>query len=154
MDLNYTIVPNFKLNLTLAEKTIFSKDKESHTGLADTDFKFKYRFLDEKPGTWIPALSMAPNITFPTASESRGIGDGVWRARLPFQIGKTFDKLYVYGELGYQWALSDGGDDQFIYGVAAQYQLTDHWNVGVELNGSNVFGVVGDYSGVVQVGAV
>lgn len=154
LDLNYTIVPNFKLNLTLAERTVFPKDGESHTGLADTDFKFKWRFLDEKPGEWWPALSMAPNLTFPTASESRGIGDGVWRARLPFQIGKTFDKLYVYGELGYQWALSDGGDNQFLYGVAAQYQLTDRWNVGIELNGTNLLGIGSNFSGLVNVGAV
>ncbi len=155
LDLNYSIVENFKLNLTLAEKTVWPKDDgEAHTGLADTDFKFKWRFFDEKPGEWRPALSIAPNITFPTASKSRGIGDGVWRTRLPLQVGKTFGKLYAYGEIGYQWALSDNGDDQLLYGVAAQYQLTDRWNVGIELNGTDLFGIGRNYSGLVNIGAV
>ncbi len=152
LDLNYSIVEHFKLNLTLAEKTVWPKDGGAHTGLADTDFKFKWRFLDERLDPWIPALSMAPNVTFPTATN--GVGTRGWGVRFPMQIGKTFDKLYVYGEAGYQWALSDESDNRFIYGVAAQYQLADHWNVGVELNGTDLLGIAGDYSGVVQVGTV
>lgn len=155
LDVNYTIVEHFKLDLILAEKTVSpSGGGDAHTGLADTDFRFKWRFLDEKPDSWIPALSIAPNITFPTASKSRGLGDGIWRARLPMQIGKTFDKLYVYGELGYQWALSERGEDQVIYGLAAQYQLTEHWNIGAEIFGTDLFGVAGDSSAIANIGAV
>lgn len=155
LDLNYSIVEHFKLNLTLAERTVFDqKSGETHTGLADTDFKFKWRFLDEKPGTWIPALSIAPNVTFPTASKSRGIGDGVWRTRLPMQIGKTFGKFYPFGEVGYQWALSDGGDDQVIYGGGVTYPLTDRWTVGAELNGSDVLGITAEFNMLANVGVI
>ena len=160
LDLNYTIVEHFKLDLILAEKTVWPRGGSagggaSRTGVADTDFRFKWRFLDEKPDSWIPALSMAPNVTFPTATND--VGGSGWALRLPFQIGKTFDKLYVYGELGYQWALSGQSTDHIIYGACAQYQLTDHWNVGIELYGADLFhvgGINGDATAVVNAGAV
>lgn len=136
LDLNYTIVPTFKLNLTLAEKRIDPVGGPSVSGFADTDFKFKWRFLEEDPNGWRPAMSIAPNVTFPTASSRDGLGDGVWRYRLPVQIGKTFGDYYTFGEFGYQWAASSSASDQVVYGVAVQRALTPALTVGIELNGS------------------
>ena len=136
LDLNYTIVPTFKLNLTLAEKRIDPTVGPSASGFADTDFKFKWRFLEEDPNGWLPAMSIAPNVTLPTASSRNGLGDGVWRYRLPVQIGKTFGDYYAFGEFGYQWAASKSASDQVVYGVAVQRSLTPAFTLGIELNGS------------------
>ena len=135
LDLNYTIVEHFKLNLTLAGKRISPDGGANAYGVDDTDFKFKWRFLDERADSWIPAMSVAPNVTFPTADKQRGLGDGVWRLRLPVQIGKTFGKWYVYGETGYQFAFDHKASDVVVYGVATQYIVTDRLSVGMELNG-------------------
>lgn len=60
LDINYTLVPGFKFNVTLAEKTLFGKDgADNEFGLADTDAKFKWRFVDEDLDGWRPAISMA-----------------------------------------------------------------------------------------------
>lgn len=99
------------------------------------------------------ALSVAPNITFPTGDKGRGLGDGQYKFRLPVQVGKTFGKFYAYGELGYQWSLSGGGDNQLVYGAALQYQLTDKLNVGAELNGSSILSIIDDYNLIANVGA-
>lgn len=154
LDLNYTIVEHFKLNATFAGKSVFPDQRNDEFGLADTDFKFKWRFIDEKPGTWQPAFSIAPNITFPTGDNDRGLGDDQYKFRFPVQVGKTFGKFYTYGELGYQWSLSGDGDDQWIYGAALQYQLTDKLNIGAELNGSSILGIIDDYNLIANVGAV
>ncbi len=136
LDLNYTIVPTFKINLTLAGKNIDPRTESSEYGMADTDFKFKWRFVEEDLSGWRPAGSIAPNVTLPTADKNKGLGDEVWRLRLPVQIGKTFGKWYSYAETGYQWALNDSATDVIPYGVATQYQLTDKLSLGVELNGN------------------
>ena len=153
LDLNYTIVPTFKVNLTLAEKWIDPAGGPSASGFADTDFKFKWRFLEEDPSGWRPAMSIAPNVTFPTASSRKGLGDGVWRYRLPVQIGKSFGDYYAFGEFGYQWAASNSASNQAIYGVAIQRPLTPELTVGIELNGSAPTDSWRDYGLTANIGA-
>ena len=136
VDINYTIVEHFKLNLTLAEKTSFVDKEKPHSGIADTDFKFKWRFVDEKSDSWLPAMSTAPDITFPTADKKYGLGDELWRFRIPFQFGKTFGRFYTYTEIGHQFVFDKATSDQFLYGYAIQYQLTNKLNIGVEINGN------------------
>ena len=136
LDLNYTVVPTFKLNLTLAGRRNSPTGATSEYGMADTDFKFKWRFVEEDANSWQPAVSMAPNITFPTADKNRGLGDEVWRLRLPVQIGKTLGNWYSYAETGYQFAFDPKATDVIPFGAATQYQLTDKVSLGAELNGN------------------
>ena len=154
LDLNYTVVPHFKFNLTLAQREVDPRGAgRSVNGWADTDFKFKWRFQDETAGGGRPALSVAPNVTIPTASQRKGIGDGVWRLRLPVQVGKTFGKVYTFGEVGYQWAASRRVSDQVIYGVAATTNLTPKLMIGAELNGSASTNAWRNYGLIATVGA-
>ena len=153
LDLNYTIVPTLKLNLTLAEKRIDPVGGPSISGFTDTDFKFKWRFLEEDPNGWRPAMSIAPNVTFPTASSRDGLGDGVWRYKFPVQIGKTLGNYYTFSEFGYQWAASSRASDQVIYGVAVQRPWTPALTVGIELNGSAPSDSLRDYGLIANFGA-
>ena len=153
VDINYTIVEHFKLNLTVAQKTIFHDKSDSHSNFADTDFKFKWRFLDEQQGEWWPAISMAPNVTFPTADKKYGLGDELWRTRIPFQLAKTFDKFYTYTEIGHQFVYGKETSDQFLYGYALQYQLTKKLNVGAEVNGNLSYEDSRNYSLLGNIGA-
>lgn len=152
VDLNYTLVEHFKLNLTLAEKTLYPDEGDSRSGVADTDFKFKWRFLDEKPGEWWPAISMAPNVTFPTADKKKGLGDELWRFRLPLQFAKTFGKIYTYAEVGHQFVFDKETSDQFLYGYAIQYQLTDKLNIGAEINGNIPYDMSRTYTMIGNIG--
>ena len=152
LDLNYTIVEHFKLNLTLAEKTLFPDKEDLHSGMADTDFKFKWRFVDEKSDGWMPAMSMAPDVTFPTANNKYGLGDEIWRFRIPFQFGKSFGKVYTYTEMGHQFVFDKASSDQFLYGYAIQYQLTSKLNVGAEINGNVPYEYSRNYTQIGNIG--
>ena len=154
VDINYSLTEHFKLNLTLAGKSVFPDNGSSAYGITDTDFKFKYRFLDEKPDKWWPALSIAPDVGLPTASKARGLGNGSYGFRFPVQIGKSFDKLYLYMEVGYQFVFDQKQSDSIVHGMAAQYQLTEKWNVGAELYDTIPIDKGSDYTALANLGAI
>ncbi len=139
LDVNYTFVPGFKLNLTLAPLTLYGKNGDpTESGLTDTDFKFKWRFLEEDPNGWRPAISMAPTITFPTGDRDRGLTDGSYKAKLPFQFGKTFgpDHNWIaYAELGFAKRLdgSGGSGETFILGATLARNVSEKLQLGMEL---------------------
>lgn len=136
VDINYTVDEHFKWNLTVAGKQFNPASGSAVYGAADTDFKFKWRFQDEDLNGNRPAISIAPNITLPTASKNKGLGDEVWRLRIPVQFGKTWGKWYGFAETGYQFALGGNASDAAIYGAGAQYAVTPQWTIGGEFNGS------------------
>ena len=135
LDINYSLIDHLKLNLTLNERTVYNSNGTAYSGLGDMDFKFKYRFLDEDEQSWKPAISIAPDVTIPTADKSRGLGDGITRFRLPFQFGKTIGKFGVFAETGYQILFDRKASDNVLYGAGFQYQLTERFSAGIELNG-------------------
>lgn len=124
--------------MTVAGRTIDPRIGNTVTGVADTDLKVKWRFLDDVSDSVAPALSIAPNVTIPTASSKNGLGDDVWRVRLPVQAGKSFGKFLLFAEGGYQFALGKSASDAVIYGFGGQYAATPRWSVGAELNGAKL----------------
>lgn len=135
LDINYAVIPTVRLDLTIAEIGADPDNGESATGFGTTDFKVKWRFLEEAPQGWLPTMSIAPKVTLPTASTSNGLSDGVWRAQLPIEFGKTVDNWYHFAEAGYQWALADNASDVAFWGVGTLYNFNKHIAVGTEIYG-------------------
>ena len=135
LDLNYAVVPKVRLNLTLAGRTLEPTTGPSVFGFADTEFKVKWRFIDESTNSWLPAIGIAPKIFFPTADKDRGLGDGVWRAQLPLQFGKTIGRFYNFAEVGYQMAFKSGASDVAYYGIGTLFSFNSHFALGTELFG-------------------
>ena len=133
LDLNYAIVANIRLNLTLQERTVTPRGGPTQTGFGDTEFKVKWRFREENKNNWTPALGLAPKMFAPTANVNHGLGDGLWRVQLPLQFGKTLDKWYLWGEAGYQWTLDRRATDNAFGGVGLLYNFTDKFALGTEL---------------------
>ena len=94
LDWNYAVVPNVRLDLTTYTKHLWPSGGTDAFGYGDTEFKIKWRFLDEDPKSWRPAIGIAPKVYFPTAETAHGLGDGVWRFQIPLQFGKTVGKWY------------------------------------------------------------
>jgi hypothetical protein len=139
LTLNYSFTEHFEVIAAAGLSATFPDEGSDEAGLTDTALGVKWRFLDEKPDRWWPAISISPNVNFPTASQSRGLGDERWRAQLPIEIGKTFGKTYVYGEFGFQHVFpSDGStaDEKLLFGTAVQYQLTKAIMIGGEIYGT------------------
>ena len=132
LDWNYAVVPSVRLNLTTYTKHIWPEGGGHHFGYGDTEFKVKWRFLDEDMKGWRPALGIAPKVFIPTADDSRGLGDGVWRFQVPLQFGKTVGRWYHFAEAGYQWAFDRSAADVVYGGAGTLYSFTDHFALGTE----------------------
>ena len=139
LDINYSVIDHLKLNLTLNERTIITPRGTTYSGAGDIDFKFKYRFLDEDEKTWKPALSIAPDVTIPSGDDKRGLGNGYYGFRVPVQFGKTIGKYSVFAETGYQFQFDRKASDTILYGAGFQYQFTEKFSAGIELNGFRPF---------------
>ena len=125
-----------RLNLTTYTKNIWPAGGGHEFGYGDTEFKIKWRFLDENTNSWLSAIGIAPKVYFPTADKDRGLGDGVWRAQLPLQFGKTIGRFYNFAEAGYQMAFKPHVSDVAYYGIGMLYSFTDHFALGTELFGN------------------
>ncbi len=135
LDLNYAVVPNIRLDLTLAGRIQEPIGGPTIGGFADTEFKVKWRFVDADTNSWLPSIGLAPKVFFPTSDKDRGLGDGVWRAQLPLQFGKTIGRFYNFAEVGYQMAFRDGTSDVVYYGIGTLYSFNSHFALGTEIFG-------------------
>ncbi|HEX8521089.1 MAG TPA: hypothetical protein VF669_02460 [Tepidisphaeraceae bacterium] len=133
-DLNYSLLDTLQLTTTIAGLTTFPEAGSSSFGLGDIDTSFKWQFLTEQEDRAWPGISLTPHLLVPTGSVRRHLGGGSYQFRLPIQIGKTFGDFFVFGEAGYEWALSEEGSDQILYGLCAQRQIK-RWIIGAEING-------------------
>lgn len=134
-DINYAIIPTVRLNLTMAYLNSSPEFGQSATGFGTTDFKVKWRFLEEDPKGWRPTVSIAPKVTLPTAGTDHGLSDGVWRAQLPIEFGKTLGDWYHFAEAGYQYAFDPSASDVAFWGVGTLYNFNKHFAAGAELYG-------------------
>ncbi len=124
-----------RLNLTVANIGTAPKLGPSANGFGPADFKVKWGFVEEDPQGWRPAVSIAPKVTMPTASTYRGLSDGVWRAQLPIEFGKTTGDWYHFAEVGHQWAFEPSASNVFFWGVGTLYNFNKHFAAGAELYG-------------------
>ena len=135
LDINYAIIPTIRLDVTLAYVGLNPDSGRSVDGFGTTDFKVKWRFMEEDPNGWRPAVSIAPKVTIPTASTDGGLSDGIWRAQLPIEFGKTVGDWYHFAEAGYQWAFDRSATDVAFWGVGTLYNFNKHFAAGAELYG-------------------
>ena len=154
LDLNYAVVPNVRLNLTLAGRTLEPSTGPTVFGFADTEFKIKWRFVDADPNSWLPSIGIAPKAFFPTSDEKRGLGDGVYRAQLPLQFGKTIGDFYTWGEVGYQMAFDKKASDAGYYGLGTLYNFNSHFALGTEIFGSTPIDKHCDHQWITSLGVI
>ena len=154
LDWNYAVVPNVRLNLTTYTKHHWPSGGTDAFGYGDTEFKIKWRFLDEDPKSWRPAIGIAPKVYFPTAETAHGLGDGVWRFQIPLQFGKTVGKWYHWGEAGYQWAFDETATDMAYAGIGTLYNFTPHFALGTELFGNVPMDTKKEWNVLTTLGAI
>jgi hypothetical protein len=153
LDWNYAVVPKVRFNLTTYVKHIWPVGEPGESGYGDTEFKVKWRFLEEDTTGRRPALGIAPKVFIPTASKSRGLTDGAWRFQVPLQFGKTVGRWYHFGEAGYQWASGPASDSAYS-GVGTLRTITNHLAVGTELFGGIPMNSGNDWQLLTTLGAV
>ena len=131
LDINYAVIPTVRLDVTMAPVGLYPDAGRSVYGFGTTDFKVKWRFVEEDTQGWRPAVSIAPKVTLPTAS--RELSDGIWRGQLPIEFGKSLGDWYGFAEAGYQWAFDRSATDVAFGGAGALYNITKQLAAGAEL---------------------
>jgi len=66
--------------------------KPTAFGMGDADFSVKWRYHEEREGSWWPSLGASLGIEFPTGNEKKGLGSGLTDYALNFIIQKSVAK--------------------------------------------------------------
>lgn len=136
MTFSYGLLDNFDVGVGTSYIFYRPKKGDNEDGLGDTEWKLKYRFLEEKKGA--PAFALSATMKFPTASETKGLGSG--KADLTFNtiFTKNLSKRWiVHLNLGYTFVGEHSADNEFNYSAAAQFVLSDRWCLVGEIGGVN-----------------
>lgn len=124
-DINYGLIDTDQWKIEFPVVYLDSDETGSHWGMGDLSMGWKYRFREEDHGGMM--ASIYPQLSTPTGNTDLGLGSGHTEAFLPVQLGKHFleEKLFVYGELGYNVVFGEPEANSWKYGVAAQWQATE-----------------------------
>jgi hypothetical protein len=111
-------------------------------GITDTELKPKYRFLDERD--WIPALAVSGSFFIPTATKSKGLGQGkldfIIKAIATKNLSKRVALHFNFGS-----AFIKDQENEWIYSMAGQFIMTERWALVGEIVGvNNLNGHTGD----------
>jgi hypothetical protein len=103
----------------------------TRTGLDNSLFGVKWRFLDEEQGgldmSFYPQLELDNS----TGSVSRGLAEPGPNLLLPLEMGRDFGAVRLVGEVGYQFLRTH--EDEWIVGVLAAKQLSESLEVMAEM---------------------
>jgi hypothetical protein len=126
VEVNYGLHENDELTLAAPVVGVDPKFDESHWGVGDLQLAYKVRFIDERDADI--GVSVAPKLFAPTGTQDFGIGFGQTQLFLPMEMGKHFfdEKLWLYGEVGYQFGLEDTRSQLLFSGVAGEWQVIDN----------------------------
>jgi hypothetical protein len=83
-------------------------------------------------------LILEANLKLPTASESKGLGTGGLDAGIAAELGRTVDKHYFYGRLGYIIVGEPSGesfDNPFLYEAGTGFEASPELYLNLSLEG-------------------
>jgi len=90
------------------------KEGERENGMADTEIKLKYRWIDEKHRR--PAFAVSGILKIPTASESKGLGSGQTDFSINTILTKSLSKKgVIHLNLGYTLIDEDHANNELNY---------------------------------------
>ena len=123
VDLNYGLGEHIQLKYEVGYLTGTELDRREETGINNSLFGVKWRFLDEeKNGVDMSTYPQVYVNTYHSLARA-GLVDRGADVYLPIEIAKTFGAWEPDAELGYQW--SQFGDNQFLGGFILGYKATE-----------------------------
>ena len=131
VELNYGALPDTQLHLIVPMTTVGGGGAPTISGLGDTEFGIKYRFLHETNG-W-PQIGIFPMVELPTGDTDRGLGNGRTWFRLPLWVQKSFGPWTTYGGGGAALNSAPGQRDYPFGGWLVQRDFGPHLTLGGEL---------------------
>ena len=131
VELNYGVLPDTQLHLVVPMTTVGGGGAPTVSGLGDTEFGIKYRFVQETNG-W-PQIGIFPMVELPTGEACRGLGNGRAWLRLPVWLQKSFGPWTTYGGGGAALNSAPGQRDYAFGGWLVQREFGPHLTLGGEL---------------------
>jgi hypothetical protein len=129
-EVNYGPIPNVQLHLLLPMNYNYIRNEGLTFGYADTEFGFKYRFVQETEN--LPQIGIFPIIEIPTIKNNT-FGNGKAQIYLPLWIQKSWGDLTTYGGAGY-WMNPGANNKNWLFsGWEVQYDFSSLITLGGEV---------------------
>jgi hypothetical protein len=134
LDINYGLTERVQLKYEAALLVVDERGEDPRGTLSNSNVGVKWRFLDEdRHGV---AMSFYPQVEFnnPGMKESdRELAGEGTQVLLPIEVARSFGRFSLGAEVGYNFIESE--DDEWKYGLAAGYALTDRLQLLAEVAG-------------------
>lgn len=120
LDLNYGVGDRIQFKWEVPLRVVTSRGSATLAGIGNSLLGVKWRFIEENG----MALSTYPQLELnnPTSSVTRGVAEPGKRLFLPLELAKSWDKIGINGEVGYEVAQDD--QNSWAYGLAARYEVS------------------------------
>jgi len=130
LDLNYGAARN--LQLTVVVPAAVDHDAgETHVGIGVLELAAKYQLLHQRPGSWLPSVSVFPRLFAPTAKAR--FASKRANLLLPIWLGEDFGPWSVFGGGGYQLNPGPGARDFWTGGLALTCAIDPRTSIGGEV---------------------
>lgn len=134
LDLNYGVGERVQLKYEASWVRRQAKGVSSENGISNSLIGVKWRFLDDEKTGW--EMSAYPQYEFrnPNSSSAlHGLSDDQNAFLLPFELQKNLGRAGLNLEVGR--IFPSRGEDFWIYGLAAGWQVTEKFEIVAELHG-------------------
>lgn len=131
VELNYGVAPDTQLHLVVPVANVSSAGQSWTSGLGDSEFGIKYRFLQETDAR--PQIGVFPMVELPTGSASRGLGNGRAWFRLPVWLQKSYGPWTTFGGGGAALNSAPGQRNYGFGGWELQRDLGPYFTLGAEI---------------------
>lgn len=98
-------------------------------GIGDVETGIRYRFIDDDPNGWRPAVAAYPLLDLPTGDQARNLGTGSTHAFLPLWFSKTLGNWIPYWGGGYWINPGDGNRNWYFAAVGAVRVINATWSL-------------------------
>ncbi|MEW6003595.1 MAG: transporter [Nitrospirota bacterium] len=113
------------------------EDEKSERGISDINIVSKFLILEEKDIR--PAFTLKGVVKTKSGDEEKGLGSGDIDYSLVAVASKTIGDFELHGMIGYTF-VGDNGEENirniYLYGVAADYGITEKFHVVAEIAGN------------------
>jgi hypothetical protein len=128
-----------KIEISAEIPYLFHKHEggEKMDGIGDINLVGKFLLLEEKETR--PALALKGAVKTKSGNEEKGLGNGDIDYSVVGVASKSFGTVALHGMFGYTFVGANGADNVrgiYLYGLAADYSLTDKFHVVAEIAGN------------------
>lgn len=130
-DINYGAGKDLQLTSVIEGDHQRGGPEGEHSGFGDIEIGFKYRFLHQREGSWVPDVGFFPKLDLPTAGKR--FGSGRVGAQLPLWAEKDFGPWSLFGGGAYAIQPGAGERKNWQTGIALTRAVTKALSLGGEV---------------------